>query len=406
MAGEQNSGEKTERATPKKLRDARKRGEVAKSRDGTSTAGLALVLVLFWATAGWAAERLVALTVEALTLSEGDFATQVRLQGDAAIELFLALSALTLIPIATVGLLVDFLQAGPVFALERLTPKLSHLDPAAGVRRMFGMDNLVELVKSVAKTSIVLAIAWLVVRAVMDELVWLPENGVEHVIVTTSALLVRLAGWTLAVFTVLTLFDAAYQRFSFARRMRMSVRDIRQEHKDQEGDPMLRGQRKQMHQEFAREAAGNAAREASVVIVNPTHVAVAIRYDAEEAPVPMITAKGRDEDARAIREAANESHVPVLRNELLARRLLQEVDEGEAVPEGLFDVIAAVIVWARETRESMRSPAERAFDADPDAVPRAPPGEDLTCYPERSLSWLPGSAAPRAAPPDTTGRRP
>ena len=190
----------------------------------------------------------------------------------------------------------------------------------------------------------------------LDELVWLPENGIEHVIVTTSALLVRLAGWTLAVFAVLTLFDAAYQRFSFAKRMRMSIRDIRQEHKDQEGDPMLRGHRKQMHQEFAQEGAGNAAREASVVVVNPTHVAVAIRYDAEEAPVPVITAKGRDEDARAIREAANEAHVPVLRNELLARRLLQEVDEGEVVPEGLFDVVAAVIVWARETRESMRTP--------------------------------------------------
>ena len=95
-----------------------------------------------------------------------------------------------------------------------------------------------------------------------------------------------------------------------------------------------------------------------------------------------------------MREAADRAHVPVLRNELLARRLLHEVDEGEVVPEGLFDVVAAVILWARETRESMRSPAERAFEEAFDAAPRTPPGEDLTRYPERSLSWLPDAGGP------------
>ena len=169
---------------------------------------------------------------------------------------------------------------------------------------------------------------------------------------------------------------------------------------------MLRGHRKQMHQEFAQEQTNQAAREANVVVVNPTHVAVAIRYDAEEAPVPLITAKGRDEAARAIRGAADEAHVPVLRNELLAWRLLHEVEEGEAIPEGLFDVVAAVVLWARETREAMRTPAERAFDANPDEAPRAPPGEDLTRYPGNSLSWLGESgAAPResSAPAESDG---
>ena len=393
MAGDQNSGEKTERATPKKLRDARKRGEIAKSRDLTGTAALALLLVLFWIASGWGAERLLALTREALAVRPGDFDALLRLQGRDAVDVFVALSAVILLPVAAFGLLVEFLQAGPVFALEKLKPKLENLDPVAGVKRMFGMDNVVEVLKSIAKTAVIGVIGYLVVAATLDELVWLPERGPGHTVVATIGLLTRLAGWTLAVFVLLTLFDAAYQRFSFAKKMRMSIRDIRQEHKDQEGDPMLRGQRKQMHQEWAQEGPNAAAREASVLVVNPVHVAVAIRFDPEEVPVPVVTAKGRDEDARALREAANEAHVPVLRNELLARQLLHEVEAGEVIPEGLFDVVAAVIVWARETREAMRSPAERAFDADPDAAPRPPPGEDLTRYPGRTLSWLPEAEA-------------
>jgi len=381
MAGNQTNGEKTEQATPKKLRDARKRGEIAKSRDLTGTVGLAVVLVLFWSTAGWGAERLVALTTDALAVPAGEFDVIARLQGRAALDVLVALAALTFVPVAMVGLLVEFLQAGPVFAMEKITPKLSHLDPFAGTKKMFAMDNLVEVLKSIVKTAVIFAIMWLVVAATLERLVWLPDRSVAHAIATTLSLLARLAGWTLAVFALLTLFDVAWQRHSFAKKQRMSIKDIRDEHKSQEGDPMLNGHRRQMHQEFAQEAPNQAAREANVVVVNPTHVAIAIRFDAVHVPVPEVTAKGRDEQAMAIREAANEANVPVLRNEALAWQLLRDVEEGDVVPEGLFDVVAAVILWAEETREAMRTPAERAFDTEPETPPRVPPGEDLTRYP-------------------------
>ena len=388
MADDQNSGEKTEKATPKRLRDARKRGEIAKSRDTTSTLGLAFLFVLLGFGTSWGVERLVLLTNEALSVRDGDFGMLLRLQGRAAAEAFVLLSALALVPIAAFGLLAEFLQSGPVLAFEKVKPKLSNLDPVGGVKRMFGADNLVEVIKSLVKTTVILLIGWSVVAGIRDQLVWLPSVDPVHLVEATRHVLVRLLGWILAVFVLLTLFDLAWQRHSFAKKMRMSIRDVRKEFKDNEGDPLMRSQRKQMHQEWAQEGANAAARTASVVVVNPTHVAVAIRYDAEEEPVPLVTAKGRDEQARAIRTAANEAHVPVLRNELLAHRLLHEVDEGEVIPDGLFDVVAAVIVWAREARESMRTPAERTLDAGDETPPRPPPGEDLTRYPDHGPSWL------------------
>ena len=403
MAGDPNSGEKTEKATPKKLRDARKRGEIAKSRDVTSTLGFAFALTLLWFATGWSMDRLVALFADALAVADVPFATAVRLQGRNAAEAFVLLSAVVLLPVAAVGMFLEFLQAGPVLAFEKAKPQLSHLDPVAGLKRMFGADNLVEVLKSIAKTATLAIVLWLVVVAALDALVWLPAATPGHLVTALGDALLRLVGWTLGIFLLVTAFDAAWQRHSFAKKQRMSIRDIRQEHKDNEGDPMIKGQRRQLHQEWAQQGATQAAGDATVLVVNPTHVAVAIRYDAEDEPVPVVTAVEEHERAQAMRDAANDAHVPVLRNELLARTLLRDVEVGDYVPDGLFDVVAEVIVWAQHVGESMLPPVERwrraAAEGRLDGAGGAlgspapdPPGEDLTVYP------LDGFGAPVGGP--------
>jgi type III secretion protein U len=199
--------------------------------------------------------------------------------------------------------------------------------------------------------------------------------------------------WTVTLFALLALLDGVYQRFSFTKRMRMSLRDIRQEMKDAEGDPHTKQHRKQLADEWSQRGATQAASQANVLVVNPTHVAIAIDYHREHCPVPTIAAKGEDHVARAMREAAEAAGVPVVRNVTLARDLLARGEVGELIPQDLFDVIADVVLWAREVREELAAQeagaaaqsanANANANADADAAPqrkRAAPGEDLTRY--------------------------
>jgi type III secretion YscU/HrpY family protein len=392
MADKNDGGDKTEKPTPKKLEDARKKGDVSKSKEVTST-----VVLLVWLGAGAGAiafgtPRVAALfdalfTVLGSGWGDAGFAVAARAIGGQALELGLILVALLLLPPAAVGLLTDFLQAGPVLSFEKLKPNLDHLNPVAGVKRMFSMDNLVEVVKAVLKTALLFAIGWLVVKAALPQIVGLarsPSQPPQVIGALVWHLTLQAVAWTLGVFALVSLLDAVYQRHSFIKKMRMSMRDIKQEMKESEGDPIVKQQRRQAHQEWSQRNATQAARNANVLVVNPTHVAIAIDYDKEETPVPTIAAKGEDHVARAMRAAAEEAGVPVVRNVPLARDLLARAEVGEIVPADLFEVIAEVILWAREVREAL----QREADGEP-AVPRriAAPGEDLTHYPDKQTPW-------------------
>jgi flagellar biosynthesis protein FlhB len=195
------------------------------------------------------------------------------------------------------------------------------------------------------------------------------------------SLTIKLMAWSVGLCALVAILDAAWQRHSFTKKMRMSMRDIRQESKENEGDPHVKQQRRQVQQEWTQRNSEQAARKANVLVVNPTHVAIAIDYDRELDPVPSVSAKGQDHEALAMREAAEEAGVPVVRNVPLARDLLARAEVGEIVPSDLFDIIAEVILWAEEARGH----AEAIRNQDLAALARQrvqAPGEDLTRYPE------------------------
>lgn len=381
MSQGQGSGEKTEPATPKRLREARKKGDVPKSKDVSGTLSFAFISALILMAIGQISDQLGDLILDAIQLINMPFSVAAQQLGMSALSVFLLLSVLVLLPVALFGMLVEFLQTGPVFAMEKLAPKLSNLNPGSGIKKMFSLDNLVELIKSTVKTLILGVVAWLTISNSLSQLVHLPSGNVTNIVEAISHMIIDLFGWTLGIFLVFMAMDAAYQHHSYAKKMRMSVQDIKQEHKDNEGDPQLKGQRRQLQQEWSQESATQAARQASVLVVNPTHIAIAIRYDKEDSPVPLVSAKGEDANARAMRDAANESNVPVLRNQALARQLLADVDEGDPVPRELFDIVAQVILWARHTAEKMDPNNHvRRYAQSSDQAPDAP-GEDLTHYP-------------------------
>ncbi|NRF67244.1 type III secretion system export apparatus subunit SctU [Aquincola sp. S2] len=400
MSDKNDGGDKTEQPTSKKLEDARKKGDVAKSREVTSAVGLVLWLVMAALATGFAAKRLAALfdalfgVIGAGWASTG-FAGAARTIGALSAELALTLVAILVVPAALVGLLTDFLQTGPVLSFDKVTPKLENLNPVEGVKRMFSMDHLIEVIKALAKTVLLLVVGWLVVRSMLPQLVRLgrtPDLPAAAIGSLMHALTLQLMGWAVGLFVLVAILDAVYQRHAFLKKMRMSMRDIRQEMKESEGDPHIKAQRRQQAQEQAQRQQAQAARQASVLVVNPTHVAIAIDYDRESCPVPMVAAKGEEHVARAMRAAAEEAGVPIVRNVALARDLLARAEVGDVVPADLFDLIAEVILWAREVREQLD--AQRAADhaaawnlAAPDPAPprrRAAPGLDLTAYPDRS----------------------
>jgi flagellar biosynthesis protein FlhB len=277
-----------------------------------------------------------------------------------------------------------------VLAFERVKPKLENMNPAAGIKRMFTLDNLVEVVKALLKTAMLVAIAWRVLCWLLPRIAT-ARAGLSGA--ATSELLAKalwqaslmLAGATIAVFVLVAALDAAWQRHSFMKKMRMSRRDIRQELKDTEGDPLIKSQRRQTHLEWAERNALQAAKQADVLIVNPTHVAIALRYDETAAAVPVVSGKGEDAMARAMRAAAEDDGVPIVRNVGLARELLAGTETGAIVPAHLFDVVAEVVLWAREVREELER--RRRGDATPswarERLARVP-GEDATRYPGRS----------------------
>jgi type III secretion protein U len=394
MAEKNDGGDKTEQPTAKRLKDARKKGDVWKSREVTSTAGLLVWLVLGALLLALATARLGALFEQAFALIgagwvQQGFGVTAASFGWLAAEALLWLSALLLVPTAAIGLLVDYLQTGPVLAFEKVAPNLSHLNPADGLKRMFSLDNLVELAKNVGKTVLLLLIGALVARALLPQILGLARSET----VPTEAIgalawdaTVQLVGWTVAVFVAVAALDAAWQRHSYTKKLRMSLRDIRQELKDSEGDPHIKQHRRQAHAEWSQRNAAAAARNANALVVNPTHVAIAIDYDREHCPVPMVSAKGEDHVARAMREAAEEAGVPIVRNVPLARDMLARAEVGELVPPDLFDIIATVVLWAREVREQLaweaagEAPGEDGPPGDPPPRRVDAPGEDLTRY--------------------------
>lgn len=365
MAEKNDGGDKTEKPTSKRLADARKKGDVAKSRDVTATATLFVWLIVLLFGAGFAGTRLVALFDQGFVLigTHQPFVHAAKSLGWSTFMALLFISSVALIPAALTGVLSEFLQTGGVFSLEKVRPDLAKMNPVDGFKKMFSMDNVVELAKTIAKAALIVFVVWLVVRGSLADILektgplLMPAAGSDGrgaaaaVLGYTGGLVRSALLWTFAVFLLVAILDFAWQRHSYVKKMMMSLRDVRQEHKENEGDPLIKQNRRQMHEEWANQNAVGAARGASVLVVNPTHIAVALDYDPDDCPVPVMTAKGEGPLAQAMRAAAEEAGVPIVRHVPVARGLYEKAGVDEVIPRDMFDAIAQIILWAKRARD-------------------------------------------------------
>lgn len=349
MSERESSQSKTEPPTQKRIKDLRKRGQVAKSPDVSATvAMIAGVLIL---TFGGAAllERLSNVLERSASL---DFRSldspQVLMQWTYEVLLQIAWATVPIvIVLVVVGALAGFFQVGPVLAGEQIEPQVSRVNPVQGFKRLFSLHSLIELVKLSIKAAALFTIIWISVRAALPELLrshWLSDGGVLPLAIQ----LLRVLCWSAIVcFVAIAAFDLWFQNWNFRRRNRMSIEEVRREHKEMEGDPHVRQRRKQLHREVGEASMLSNVRKANVVVVNPTHIAVALYYEQGETDLPVVVAKGEGELARAIRRIAEEEGIPVLHNVDLARQLRAEVPVDQYIPEQLIEPVAAVLRWAR-----------------------------------------------------------
>ena len=353
MAGkDQDSGDRTEKPTPKRLRDARKDGDVPKSRELTST-----VLVLAWLLMVMLSMPLIRARLEGLFNTSlldihQPFTQALHRTGLAALEALLWLTVPFLLGAVAIGVLAEFLQVGPVFAPKKIKPDASRLNPSEGIKRLFSQQNLVEVIKAVAKSGLLIGLFAWTLYSLLGQFVLLPYAPPSAIGEAQWMAIKRLASGVIFVFFFVSVLDVFYQRHAFTKKMRMSRRDIRQELKDNEGDPMVKNRRRQLHQEWAQQNTLAGVRKASVVVTNPTHLAIAIRYQPGEDDLPIIVAKGEDHQAALIRQAAEEAGVPIMRNVTLARGLYAQVEVDEFLPNDFFEAVAELLRWAESIRDS------------------------------------------------------
>jgi flagellar biosynthetic protein FlhB len=353
VADEQDPSEKTEEPSQKKLDDAHNKGDVAKSQEIPALFVLFAATLLLMLAAPWAtreiARPLAAILAGAHDIPmDGEHLRVVMLRLGAAIAAVVAVPVLALALAAIAG---NVVQHRLVWSAEPLKPKFSKVSPLAGFKRLFSTDSLVNFVKGVVKLAAVGAAITMVLWPERDRLDLLIVSEPSAVLATLSWFTLKLLGAVLAVMVVVAALDYGWQRHKWFQRQRMSVKELKEEFKQQEGSPEIKGKVKQIRAERARRRMMQAVPKATVVVTNPTHFAVALSYEAGMA-APKCVAKGVDAVALRIRALASEHGVPVVEDPPLARLLHAAVDLDEEIPPEHYKAVAKLIGYVMNLKRS------------------------------------------------------
>ena len=342
----EDSGEKTEAATPRKREQAREKGNVPKSKDLTAAA-LMMAAAAVLATLGPAlfADSQAAVVSQfgrvSTTLSRDD---AVNLAAATAMT-FASLALPTLLTMAAAALAANVLQVGILFSAESLQPNIGRLSPLANAKQIVSSRAGVKLLGSLGKLALLGGLATWGVCSQMGAFLSLPYAGAEEIAGATAAASTKLAFQLASALLVLAIADFAFQRWKHAEDLKMTKQEIRDEMKNMEGDPLTRQRRREAHRKLASSRELAAVPAADVVITNPTHYSIAVKYDPQTMPAPVVVAKGVDERALKIRKIAKAAGVPVIERPPLARRLWADVKAGESIPLELYDVFVDVLAY-------------------------------------------------------------
>ena len=374
MAESESGADKTEDPTDKRKKDSREKGEIARSKELNTLAVMVAGCGVLLAFGGHLAQSLLELMRSNFTLSR-EVLLDERYMG-----IFLLQSGKIAI-MATQPILVTLLLAaliGPValggwlFAAGSMAPKFSRMNPAAGLKRMFSMHALTELLKALAKFAIILLVAIMVLAKDRADLLAIANEPMEMAIIHSVQLVGWSALWMSCGLALIAAVDVPFQLYSSKQKLMMTKQEVKDEHKDSEGRPEVKGRVRQLQREMSQRRMMTAIPEADVIITNPTHYAVALKYDPEKGNAPVLLAKGSDFIALKIREIGNQHRIEVLESPALARSIFYSTEIEQQIPAGLYLAVAQVLAYVYQIRQYQAGRGKR-----PDPLKDVPIPPDL-----------------------------
>jgi flagellar biosynthetic protein FlhB len=339
--------ERTEKATPKKREDVRKKGDVAKSRELPSVAVLLAGIITLSIAGSFTYLQIETLMKRILSFDlVGDpTPAGVLLFGDKVLYSFLLVMAPLFAAVFITAILSNVAQVGFVVAPEAVKPNLSKLDPVKGMQRLLSNQSLMEFVKSLLKLSIIGAVAYLCIRQEMGTLSRLADMETSGIAAGILAMTFKILMKCLVAMVALVALDYGFQRWDFEKRIRMSKKELKEELKRTEGDPLIKSRIRSIQMQMARKRMMHAVPKADVVITNPTHLAIALKYDGKTMDAPKVVAKGARRMAEKIKELAQKHGIPIVENKALAQNLYSTVEVGHEVPSSVYQAVAEVLAY-------------------------------------------------------------
>ena len=357
----EEGGDKSEEPTPHRLREAREKGQIAKSKEITTAVLLLMSYVIFRYTGDMSWRELINMTTALFSqvpTSVNEFSL-----GFVGSILLIGLRALAfaVLPLFAVGfiaaIIAESFQTGFVFAFDPLSPKLERLNPLEGFKKKFSLQGLVETVKSILKIVIVFYIAWIAVRDDLPFLVVLMDGQPWDALVLGASIAYNVAIRVGIFYIFIAILDYLYRRWEYMRNLKMTRQEIKEEYKRLEGDPQVKQRMRDLARQVAYQRMMSAVPQADVVVTNPTHLAVALKYEQPKMKAPLLLAKGQRKHAEQIKQIAEEHEIPIVENEPLARSIFRTTNIGSEIPRELYQAVAEVLAYIyklKREREAKR----------------------------------------------------
>lgn len=345
---------KTEKATPKKRRDERKKGNAFQSKDVISIVVLIVGFVLVSKLGGFIITQIEQLYIKQMVrmggLYEISIASAMQIFRDMVQTFFIATVPI-MVALALTGVLMTGVQTRFLVSGELLKFKFSRISPMQGLKRMFSLRSLVQLAKSVIK---VLVIMWIIYTSVKDLLLITPDilstsmdRNIEFMLDRTMSMVYKIC----LFFVTVAVLDFAYQKYDYEKKLRMTKQEVKDEYKQTEGDPLIKGRIREKQRKMSLNRMIQQVPNADVVVRNPTHYAVALKYDIEKDFAPVVLAKGQDHTAKRIIEVAEKNSVPVMENKPLAQGLYRSVEINDYIPAEFYQAVAEILAWVYNSKE-------------------------------------------------------
>ncbi len=346
MSDEQDKSQQTEEASDKRIEDARKKGQVPSSKEpSTAISFLVLPLIVMTGLGAWLAESIMQMMIFYLSGKYHLDATGTGMQTlliSTCIDMAKIILPIAL-PIMLLGVLITFLVSGPVFTFETMQPKLEKISPLKGFKKIFSTKSLAEFIKSILKLVIVSVVCSTIVSGLFPDILRSALHNPEDIATLAVSGSEQIITLVAVIFCFMALADVLYQRWEHMKSMRMSKKEVRDEHKESEGDPQQKSKIRQIQMQQSQNRMMADVPNADVVITNPTRLAVALAYEPGSISAPRVLAKGQGHIAAKIREIARENRIPLRENKPLARSLFKHVEIGDEIPEELFEAIAVIL---------------------------------------------------------------